>query len=117
MAIEINDGRLRALIDPEEGAGVMAFAVQRAGSWIDLMPDVAAGSDLACSSFLMVPYSNRIEHGAFSFAGRQYQLANGENHAIHGDVRKRPWKVLARQQGRLRCGFDSAEAGHCGADQ
>ena len=57
----------------------------------------------------MVPYSNRIENGFFTFAGRQYQLQNGENHAIHGDVRARSWKVLSQGAGRLHCGFSSSE--------
>ena len=74
---------------------MLHFIVQH-GNWIALLPEPES-SDLAASSFLMIPYSNRIAGGSFRFAGQQYQLAKGENHAIHGDVRKRPWVVIEQR--------------------
>jgi aldose 1-epimerase len=72
------------------------------------MPDVADGqSDLKASSFVLVPYSNRIENGHFTFQGRTYQLANGERHASHGDVRGRPWQVDEQSATAVTCSFDS----------
>ena len=51
MAIELRDKNLKALIDPSRGAGVLAFAAERDGRWLDLMPNTTAESDLACASF------------------------------------------------------------------
>ena len=57
----------------------------------------------------MIPYSNRIENGRFTFAGQTYQLANGASHAIHGDTRKRVWRVSESTETRLSCSFESSE--------
>ena len=74
------------------------------------MPEIdEPGCDLAAASFLMVPYSNRIADGSFTFAGECHQLQNGEQYAIHGDVRKRAWHVEEQQPHRLICSFSSAE--------
>jgi aldose 1-epimerase len=56
----------------------------------------------------MLPYSNRIRGGRFTFGGRTHQLSSAGNHAIHGDVRRRPWEVVERGADRLRLRFDSA---------
>ncbi|NJN81584.1 MAG: hypothetical protein HC802_04385 [Caldilineaceae bacterium] len=74
------------------------------------MPDTRrAEVDLPASNFLMVPYSNRIEAGRFNFDGRAYQLAHGERHSIHGDVRGHPWHVAFSSETELRCTFRSTE--------
>jgi len=91
---------LRLTVDPDHGASMNAFAVQKAGRWLALTPEARPG-------FLMIPYSNRIEHGRFTFAGQSYQLANGENHAIHGDARGRPWMVLEADATHLCCGLST----------
>ena len=57
----------------------------------------------------MIPYSNRIAAGAFTFAGQSYQLKNADQHAIHGDVRRRPWVTEEQSPQRLVCTFDSAD--------
>ena len=58
------------------------------------MPDVGDPTyDRDSASFLMVPYSNRIENGRFTFLKKEYQLDNVEQQAIHGDVRRRPWNT------------------------
>lgn len=69
-----------------------------------------------CASFTLLPFSNRIQKGCFSFAGQEYTLRSvlPEPHARHGDVRNRPWK-FARPEGRkpdqycLACEFDSRD--------
>ena len=70
------------------------------------MPDARDDAcDLACSNFLMMPYSNRIRDGAFTFNEQLYQLQNGAGHAIHGDVRQRPRTVVEQSDLALRCAF------------
>ncbi len=108
--IQLENGHLRATIDPEQGTSLHSFQVHYDKTWIALIPEVNDPTcDLAAASFLMAPYSNRIADGAFTFADERYQLQNGEQHAIHGDVRKRAWKVDEHQSHRLACSLLSAE--------
>ena len=101
---------LKTSIDPDRGTDLLAFSTRMDDTWLSLMPDVEdAQTELDCTSFLMVPYSNRIEHGRFTFAGRTYQLEDGANHSIHGDVRKRPWSVEEHIATRLCCTFRSTD--------
>ncbi len=94
--ITLTNGFLHVAVDPDNGASVNAFAVKKDGAWLALTPDSRPG-------FLMIPYSNRIEHGHFSFEGQTYQLANGENHAIHGDARLRRWTTLETDSDHVCC--------------
>ena len=108
--IQLENAHLRTIIDPNQGTSLRSFQVRRNNTWLALIPEIGdANCDLAAASFLMVPYSNRIADGAFSFAGESYQLQNGEQHAIHGDVRKRAWHVEEQQPHRLVGSFSSVE--------
>jgi len=110
MPVILENEYLRAVLDPANGASLLAFQGRKGDGWLPLTPDAREpGCDLKCASFLMVPYSNRIENGSFSFGGQQYRLERGGEHAIHGDVRARPWKVDEQASDRLCCAFDSAE--------
>lgn len=109
-AITLENEFLRVSIQPEQGTSILACYTRRDGSWLSIMPDTRVeGSRLKSASFLMVPYSNRIENGAFTFQGKSYQLAHGEHHALHGDVHSRPWVVEEATGDRLRCTFRSAD--------
>jgi aldose 1-epimerase len=106
--ITLDNEIMRVLIEPEKGAGVIALFVNRGGTWLPLMPDTREkGSALKSACFLMVPYSNRIENGSFTFGGKSYQLARGEEHAIHGDTRFRAWSIAAETDTSICCIFKS----------
>ena len=108
--IALENELLRVFTDPDHGTGILACYVKRDNAWLPLMPDTRHGaSELRYASFLMAPYSNRIENGAFSFEGKSYQLRDGKNHAIHGDVRFRSWLVEEESSTRVRCAFRSTE--------
>lgn len=108
--VELSNGHLRLVVDPDVGVGVLACDGLVGDNWVPLMPDTrSADCDLAASSFLMVPYSNRIANGSFSFGGTEYQLENGEAHAIHGDTRKRAWQIVEQSDTLVRCTFSSAD--------
>ena len=100
-AITLANEFLRVVVDPEKGASVVAFSALKAGAWLSLLPDSNPG-------FLMIPYSNRIENGRFSFEGSQYQLAPGEDHAIHGDVHLRSWTPNTISPSHISCQFSAA---------
>lgn len=99
---------IQVVLDPERGGSILAFRVLRGERWISVMPEPGMpGVDLWSSSFVMVPYSNRIAEGRFRWAGRTVQLANAGQHAIHGDVRKRPWNVDLANNEAVHLSFDS----------
>jgi aldose 1-epimerase len=57
---------------------------------------VAPGDVQEMAAFPLVPYSNRIAHGRFDFAGGAYRLAlnfGDSPHSIHGVGWQRAWRV------------------------
>jgi aldose 1-epimerase len=96
------------MVNPERGMSVTAFFARRGDDWLAIMPDTRdETSSLASASFLLMPYSNRVEDGRFVFEGKKYQLAKAEKHALHGDVRFRNWRTIKITRDYIRCGFDS----------
>lgn len=93
---------------PETGASLAFGRVRYRGTWLDILrPTDAAnyGNPSLSSSFIMLPWANRIRDGRFSFAGETHQLdTEGRTTASHGAVRKRAWRLVevAADQMRLR---------------
>jgi aldose 1-epimerase len=93
--ITISDETLKLIVDPKMGGSFLTFSTKIDDRWVDIMrstpSDFKTSSDTA--SFLMAPYPNRVRDGKFTFQGQEYSLLFPEKHAIHGDVRNRPWRV------------------------
>ena len=56
----------------------------------------------------LMPWPNRLEDGAYTFDGRQHQVALSEpkaHNAIHGLVRWAPWRVRERDSQRVVMGL------------
>jgi aldose 1-epimerase len=114
MPVVLQNENSQAVIAPEYGAALMAWKTKLGGKWVDLTPDATQDTcDLQEASFLMIPYSNRIEHGKFVFAGTEYQLRDAENHAIHGTARRRQWKIVKNTEALVRCTFDTEDFDDC----
>lgn len=101
---------------PLVGASIFSLKYCLGDVWVDVMrptPCEALESKSAgqFSCFNMIPYSNRIENAVLKFRGKVYNLQKNtpEGHAIHGDVRFRPWKVLCKSAERIAIGFDSRD--------
>ncbi len=114
--ILLENDQLRLVIDPAAGASVVALERRWVGTWLPILrptpaADLAAGNSSAMASFVLVPFSNRVRDARFRFAGETFALKPNtpEGHAIHGDVRKRPWTVAARSAECLRCEFASRD--------
>lgn len=106
--LELQTSRFRLVLSPGNGAGILAWALRRGDTWINLYPDVRDPAlNMRFASWMMIPYSNRIAHGRFTWAGREYQLRNGEHHAIHGDGRNHPWTVVERTDATVRLVLDT----------
>lgn len=104
-SIELRSDVFRVVVAPARGGSLLSIGVKRDGAWLDLTPDPGSRG----VSWLMLPYSNRIRHGRFVFEGREHRLASGKNHAIHGDVRNRPWKVVEQTPSSVVLTFESAD--------
>ncbi len=92
--VELQNDFLRVAFEASIGATITSFQGRVNNSWVDIMRK--APEPLGRSSngnFIMLPYSNRIRDAVFTFNDKRHQLEKAEKHAIHGDVRDRPWKV------------------------
>ena len=109
--IELNNGNLRLRLDPEIGGSIVDFSAKPGDRWIPIMRrgEKPLTKSSNASSFVLIPYSNRLRDGRFSFGGKSYQLRHAEKHAIHGDVRDRPLKVLESSEDRVALEFKSDE--------
>jgi aldose 1-epimerase len=59
-------------------------------------------------SYPLIPYSNRIANGRFTFEGTGHQLAlnfGDHPHSIHGNAWQKPWQVAEVSGTRCRLGF------------
>jgi aldose 1-epimerase len=86
--------------------------VKRGGSVLDFMRPTAEasyGRASDCASFLLVPWSNRVKDGKFTFRGREHRVGVNapDGSAIHGFGREHPWRVESADRGRLEASFDS----------
>jgi aldose 1-epimerase len=94
---------------PEAGARISAFWSQAGGKRHDWF--TPAPSDWASSSwgsFPLVPFSNRIRDGRFSWQGREHRIAVSEQHAphaIHGHGRGRPWTIERRTEHAIELSY------------
>jgi aldose 1-epimerase len=100
VSLVLESDRLRLEIDPAVGGSVLGFEALVGGVWLPILRPaqrpLARSSN--ASSFTLAPYSNRVRDGVFRFEGRTYPLRHPEKHAIHGDVRDRPWRVASRSR-------------------
>ena len=108
--MDIANERLRVTVSPNDGAALLAFKAWCGGRWLNLYPDARdAAEAFKRASWMMLPYSNRIRNGAFTFEGKTYQLRNGKRHAIHGDTLTRPWTVAEHSATQLRLTLRSTD--------
>ena len=99
---------------PATGMSTAFGQVKRGAVLVDFMrPAVEASFHRAsdCASFLLVPWSNRVKDGRFTFRGQEHSLKiNGhDGSAMHGTVRDFPWEVESADARRLVARFDSRE--------
>ncbi len=94
---------------PSAGGSITRYACERGGRSLEwLRPaapaDIARRFALGMSCFPLVPFSNRIRQGRFTFQGQEVQLARNfppEPHAIHGHGWHARWEVRGVSENRL----------------
>ncbi len=97
--ITIADGANSCSVCPALGGSITAWSVD-GQAMLRPTSDTALldGNRLGLASFPLVPYSNRIDHGRFTWAGAHYQLAANfppEPHSLHGTGWEDVWQVDA----------------------
>ncbi len=114
--LTIKNDWLEASVSPEVGGSIYSLRYKLNGQWIDIMrptpPEALQTGDAgAFASFHMIPYSNRIANAQLRFEKRAYALeANTpEGHAIHGEVRNRPFRILKAGEHTVILAFESRD--------
>jgi aldose 1-epimerase len=104
----------QAGILPETGASVAFGRIKKDGTWVDVLRPTAEadyGNSSNSSSFIMLPWCNRIKDAKLRFNGKEYALqpTPDDGTARHGDVRKRAWHIVEQSRTHLRMAFDSRQ--------
>ena len=92
--ITLKTGDWIAEVAPSIGGAMLSLAHK--GEPILRPTSPEAGDARFSAGYPMIPYANRIDHGRFSFAGRDYQLnptAIALPHSLHGVGWRRVWTV------------------------
>jgi aldose 1-epimerase len=111
--VTLRSGAWELDVLPATGASLAGGRVRTSdGVWRDLLRPTrrtALGEPEKCSSFPMIPWSNRIRDGVLPFAGRSWQLQrNGaDGTAIHGSARHSVWSVMERTETRVVLDLDT----------
>ncbi len=100
----------QAGILPQSGASIAFGQVTHDGGWQDVLrptPESDYANSSKCSSFIMLPWCNRIRGAILHFDGRDYPLdaAPDDGTARHGEVRKRAWRILSADESHIRMGI------------
>ncbi len=96
--ITLRAGGAELVLAPAAGASVVRYRIDRGGAARDVLrpwPAPCAGGPFESAAFALVPYSNRIRAGRFSFQGRDVVLPRNrppERHSIHGLGWQTSWR-------------------------
>ncbi len=108
--IRLSDRDLNVEILPEAGGWISAFWSEARGErtdWFVPRPQADSGST-AWGSFPLVPFSNRIRDGRFTWDGEEHRIAATEKngpHAIHGHGRAVSWQVESFSETRAELSY------------
>ncbi|MEC8939471.1 MAG: aldose 1-epimerase, partial [SAR324 cluster bacterium] len=111
--ITLRSRNAKLAIIPEVGACITRYCLKTEEQVLELMrPATQAGLSAADPSgmgcFPLIPFSNRICNGRFSFHGRQIKMPPNfppEIHTIHGHGWKVPWTVSEVQENRAMLAY------------
>lgn len=90
-----------ARILPSVGNNCFSYKIQKGNDKVELLwatpdPETLQGRPSGYGIPILFPWPNRIDEGKFTFDGKTYQLdtPGPGQHASHGFVHVRPWKVV-----------------------
>ncbi len=100
------------VLAPKAGGGIVGFRWQGADIMRPASQEALDNLDpLGLASFPLVPWSNRIAHGRFTWNGREIQLPlnfGAHPHAIHGHGWQHPWTVEAQDSRSATLAYEHA---------
>ena len=107
--IELRSGPLVLGVAPSACGAITRFSYGARGREIELLRPasaeaIAARNPLGMACFPLVPFSNRVRNGRFTFQGRAVTLPPNflpEPHAIHGQGWRAAWTVVERGDASL----------------
>ncbi len=99
---------------PETGASIAFGKIKYGGEWRDFFRPTAEADYTKvsnCSSFVLVPYSNRIRERRFTFRGQSYELrpSKPDGTVMHGVGRDLPWHVKQSDASQVVATFQSTD--------
>ncbi len=109
MVIPLHNNDIALIIDPQRGGGILRF------DWRDqpIFHPARMNEEgpLALANFVMVPFSNRIANGQFSFNGQSVTLvpnypAASAQHPIHGHGWTGQWQIVAKSEDTLHLRYE-----------
>ena len=96
--LPLRAGRLGVDLAPRSGGSIARFTVDEVDILRPMAPaDVASGQGNNSAAYPLVPFSNRIRNGRFTFDGSEVALAPnwpGLRHPMHGDGWSAAWDVV-----------------------
>src|SRR6266576_2437139 len=109
-AVTLAVGKLRLELSPSTGGSISAFEWVCDGSPWPILRKCNSRNEnvLEASSFPLVPFSNRIRGGRFTFRGREVRLAPnmaGDPSPLHGQGWLNPWTVDENSDARAVLGY------------
>lgn len=112
----LEDSRHRIRIAPELGGGIASFEAVTGGGLVPILRPWAGVErgpfGLGCN--LLLPFSNRISGGGFSYGGVFHPVApnlEGEALPLHGDGFQKPWVVEIASAQSVTLGLPKGEIG------
>jgi len=106
--LTLRSGNALLAIIPEVGGCITRYCLKTEEQVLDLMrpathAGLVAADPLELSCFPLIPFSNRIRNGRFTFQGKQIKMPpnfSPEVHTIHGHGWKVPWTVSEVKENR-----------------
>ena len=106
--LTLRSGNALLAIIPEVGGCITRYCLKTEEQVLEFMrPSIqvrlAAEDPTEMSCFPLIPFSNRIRNGLFSFQGKQIKMLTNfppEVHTIHGHGWKAPWTVSEVKENR-----------------
>ena len=112
--LELGDERWKLRVAPSLGGSLLACEHDGLPVLQPVAQPVGARRRSSrCCHIPLIPFSNRIENGRFSFEGRSIRLASnvdGSPHAIHGHGWQAEWQVTERDAARCALSFQHEPA-------
>jgi aldose 1-epimerase len=113
--VTLTHGPLQLDLAPEVGGSIAGFRRDGVAILRETPGEAIADGlvrQMAC--YPLIPYSNRIAEGRFTFEGEAYRLApnfGDHPHSVHGNAWQHPWSVAALEPARCRLVLDHRPAG------